>query len=349
MHEDGSPHLHLWVKLKSRRKFSGVRGLETLRRLVRTPEREEGQQGNFQLMRNIKDVLKYVTKGGDYLPYQIDVEEELKAKKKSTGKCTEIVSLLQKPDGLQMVMDQHPAYLLQHSRSVLHFLELRGQLQMKRKRTPTRKATSFRVTKTPTNDGNVSTTRHADGVPLSEELQDHLSISQPSAASWILNLNRDESFVALERWLTSNLLQTPRGERPPRTSQLYLWGPPGTGKSRMINELSNYFRIYYVPTTEDFYDYYNDEDYDIAVIEEFKAQKTIQWMNQWLDGQPMIARYKGGQRMKFFNIPTIILSNFELSDCYNGSTTQALNPLFSRLEIINMTQNFWLHTENEAL
>lgn len=93
--------------------------------------------------------------------------------------------------------------------------------------------------------------------------------------------------------------------------QLYLFGPTGIGKTYFLQLLTKCVRVYNLPTGEDFYDQYQDELFDLAVIEEFKSQKTIQWLNQWLDGAQMNLRKKGTQYYKTKSIPTLIFSNFD--------------------------------------
>jgi len=85
-----------------------------------------------------------------------------------------------------------------------------------------------------------------------------------------------------------------------------------------------------MPVNEDFYDFYSDEGTDLIVLDEFKASKPIQVLNQWLDGQQLTVRVKGGQRMKLKNHPFIILSNYTLEECYTGAFTR-LDTLRARL------------------
>lgn len=97
--------------------------------------------------------------------------------------------------------------------------------------------------------------------------------------------------------------------------------------------LAKRLSVYYIPH-EDFYDSYDDEAYDLAVLDEFGGQKTPTWLNMWLDGQPMPLRKKGSQCMKYNNLPTIICSNSDLFDCYNAVRQERLDALAERLTII---------------
>lgn len=128
-------------------------------------------------------------------------------------------------------------------------------------------------------------------------------------------------------WLVKNLLV----KRPFKAPQLFISGPPDVGKTHLVNYLSQFFRIYHVPTGEDFYDLYEDEEYDLCVIDEFKAQKTIQWLNMFLQGSPCPLRKKGSQYLKVKNLPVIILSNYSLEDCYKNQDSTRLESLKARL------------------
>lgn len=138
----------------------------------------------------------------------------------------------------------------------------------------------------------------------------------------------------LINWLNTAIRQ-PRVHRSP---QLYLWGPPGIGKSRLIQELSKFLMIYHIPRDEEFYDQWEDKTYDLAVLDEFKASKRIQWLNSWLDGYPLPLRMKGRQYLKIQNIPTIIISNYPLTEVYKASI--ARDALEQRFIFVNITEDF---------
>jgi len=149
--------------------------------------------------------------------------------------------------------------------------------------------------------------------------------------------------IQLTTWMNLNLVLGKTTGRSPRQKQLWLCGPPGIGKTRIRAHLATYLRIYIVPNDEDFYDDWEDNLYDLAVFDEFKGQKTIQWMNSWLDGQPKPLRKKGSQYTKHQNVATVILSNFTPQQCYHKAFNQhasQLAPLLDRLEVVQWdTQN----------
>nr|QKI29018.1 Rep [Kummerowia striata CRESS virus] len=138
--------------------------------------------------------------------------------------------------------------------------------------------------------------------------------------------------LQIAKWICSNIRQ-PRKFKAP---QLYIHGPRNLGKTSLIEWLEKSLSVYHVPTTEEFYDQYSD-DYDLVVIDEFKGQKTIQWLNQFLQGSPMPIRKKGSQSMKLKNLPVVILSNYRLSEVYMKAANDGrLNTLECRLEIVEV-------------
>lgn len=153
--------------------------------------------------------------------------------------------------------------------------------------------------------------------------------------------------LQLTDWLTRNILV----KRKFRQEQLYIWGPPAIGKTTFIMQLSRFLRIYNIPTDEDYYDDWEDGSYDLAVMDEFKGHKTVQWLNRWLDGSMMPIKKKGAQYLKRTNVPTIILSNYSPEECYHNALQKdarfsvALSALLSRMTCIALQSHFNLFPE----
>lgn len=145
----------------------------------------------------------------------------------------------------------------------------------------------------------------------------------------------NEGAVSVANWLTENLVGRPK--RTFRKEQLWVYGPPKTGKSTMILKLAEMFRVYCVPK-EDFYDFYDDTKVDVAVLDEFRSEKPITWMNAFLDGQMMNIRQKGKQTIKRKNIPCIVLSNLAPSDCYRGVEVPVRVAFESRFVTVALSQ-----------
>lgn len=77
--------------------------------------------------------------------------------------------------------------------------------------------------------------------------------------------------ITIAHWLNENMLTT----RILKAAQLYITGGVNLGKTTFLMNLAKYFRIYYIPFNEDFWCDYNDNDYDLAVLDEFKGQKQV--------------------------------------------------------------------------
>ena len=139
-------------------------------------------------------------------------------------------------------------------------------------------------------------------------------------------------------WLNKNVRSsTPRARK---TKQLYIWGATNTGKTTLVDRLAKSCNVYIMPT-EDFYDEWSNTDYDICIFDEFTACKTLQWLNQWLEGGMMHLRKKGSCIIKTFNIPTIILSNEEPGDVYHKvkiDKPAVFEAFLGRLEVVNVKQ-----------
>lgn len=149
-------------------------------------------------------------------------------------------------------------------------------------------------------------------------------------------LGTDKAIETILKWIAANL-ETPRKFKQP---QLYIYGPANVGKTTLWMTLSQYFRIYKMPH-EDFYDGFQNGKFDLAVLDEFKADKKITWLNEWLEGSMMSIRYKGSQGLKTQNIPTIILSNYSLEECYANIAEHnpgRLDTIRCRLEVVYLTE-----------
>lgn len=140
-------------------------------------------------------------------------------------------------------------------------------------------------------------------------------------------------------WITTQVQGTP--VRPFGTPQLMVIGPTGIGKTTLLMHLSKLLRIYWVPMGESFYDGYRDEAYDIIVFDEYRSQKTIQFMNSFVQGSPMTLRVKGGQVMKRKNLPVIVLSNYEPHQAYSNvqrDSPEVLKSYLRRFQVVRCNQ-----------
>lgn len=139
--------------------------------------------------------------------------------------------------------------------------------------------------------------------------------------------------TVIVEWLNSNLFTS----RDFKQKQLYIFGPKNFGKTSLILRLSKYLRVYSMPHSEDFYDGYADSEFDLIFLDEFRGNKTIQFLNLWLQGGlPFCYRTKGGQGMKRKNLPCIICSNYSLENCYKDENK--IETLRTRLDEVMLSE-----------
>jgi len=174
---------------------------------------------------------------------------------------------------------------------------------------------------------------HEDGMKPIEQIQ--------------LKYRRDPDLIYQDRVIVSWLVKNLCMKRPFKAKQLFITGPPDVGKTHLVNYLSEFLRVYHIPANEDFYDHYTD-DVQLCVLDEFKAQKTVQWMNEFLQGSLMSLRKKGSQYLKRSNPPVIILSNYTLEDCYKNQDSTRLESLKCRLLEVHVYQRIEIYDLPEA-
>jgi len=119
-------------------------------------------------------------------------------------------------------------------------------------------------------------------------------------------------------WLNLNIKKS----RAFKQEQLYISGPMNSRKTSLLLKLNDYLRTYEIPT-EDFYDLYPHPEPELLWMDEFKGQKTIQFLNLLAQGAPMTLRIKGAQKMKLKNIPLIVLSNLTIAQCYHKAVEKS--------------------------
>ncbi len=145
---------------------------------------------------------------------------------------------------------------------------------------------------------------------------------------------------AVLAWLIPNLMV---GDvRLFKQPQLMIIGPTGVGKTSLIMSLCKHCRVYWLPMGEDFYDGYSDEAYDLIVVDEFRSQKTIQFLNSFVQGSPVSLRIKGAQITKRKNLPVIVLSNYEPAQSYHKvqqSNPGVLQAFMSRFQVVRCLQD----------
>lgn len=142
----------------------------------------------------------------------------------------------------------------------------------------------------------------------------------------------DEANLQIYTWLLQNILNP----RELRQKQLWIVGEPGCGKTTLYTLLENFLRLYIPIYETDYLENYDDEDYDLVVYDEFKGQKTLTFLNSFIDGSYKRYNVKFGSINKKKNIPVIFLSNFPPTVVYSKAKDLTLDAFVERLLIVQV-------------
>lgn len=141
------------------------------------------------------------------------------------------------------------------------------------------------------------------------------------------------------RWLSLNLCLP----RPRRSKQLWIHGPPGVGKSALVEVLRRCCKVYTFPDEPQLEDW--TDNIDLVVYDEPEAHK-LKFMNKFLSGEVirLPARYR--TVVKTHNPGFIFLSNNTPEQVYHQASVPSSTsyPNFvaflDRLEIIEVDTSF---------
>ncbi len=260
-----------------------------------------GSHGNYQGCRNVLQTLKYVTKESNYVSHQVDVKAMLEAASlKKNTKSHLIATKMVNGATLASLNLTDPGYVMLNLKKLKDYQSLLLILSMKKA-----------VKK---------------WVPI-----DSLDQDTP-----------EESIIA--DWLNTSLVSGPGASdlvqinaKPLVMKHLWLTGSTGIGKSHMVLKLAQLgVRFYQIPKDEDYYDLYEDGAYDLALLDEYRSHKTIQWLNQWTDGTPMLLKQKGSAAyIKKQPMHTLILSNYSIEEAYCKSSEDKLETLHRRFDVVD--------------
>lgn len=174
-----------------------------------------------------------------------------------------------------------------------------------------------------------------DFINLVDKLADDVPLAEWTKA---FTESTDWSSGRLVEWL--NLNCGPKTVRPFKQKQLWLCGEANIGKTTLVEQLSKYHKVYYCPYDGDWYDNF-DKTYDLVVLDEFRGQKSLQWLNKFLEGSPMpLNRRSTNTYTKLRNIPVIILSNSTPEKCFHKkaiSDPSGFVAFTKRLELLEFT------------
>lgn len=131
------------------------------------------------------------------------------------------------------------------------------------------------------------------------------------------------------------------------TKPVSLWidGRPSTGKSTLVEWLSDCFNTYRPPKQEEWHDLISS-DTELILMDEYSGDKTLNVLNSMLDNTKKPYKRRGQAPLLLGYIPTIILANGTPSDIYSGGANksekqayhyaQQLEALETRLRVVSL-------------
>jgi response regulator of citrate/malate metabolism len=116
---------------------------------------------------------------------------------------------------------------------------------------------------------------------------------------------------------------------PDRQRHLFIWGKGETGKSRFVNMLKRFFRVYEYNTSEKYQENFEDMKADIILVDEFCddakfSGMKIQHYNNLLDGAGKVpVKYQNAyQRDITLGIPCIFIGNVNPGELFPEDPTE---------------------------
>lgn len=120
-------------------------------------------------------------------------------------------------------------------------------------------------------------------------------------------------------------------------SQKNLWicGPPGTGKSRMVYQYAQERRIrIYHKLQNKWWDGYSGQELVLVEDADPSTMRILaSHMKVWSDRYPFTAEVKGSARMMNSLFEFVITSNYSIDDCFNSVDATAIKRRFDILEM----------------
>lgn len=120
-----------------------------------------------------------------------------------------------------------------------------------------------------------------------------------------------------------------------RQKNFWIWGPPGTGKSRWAwNQGGNI----YLKSQNKWWDGFHLEEYNIVLLEDWPNDKAMLAPNMktWADRYKFIAEVKGGT---IWVAPgkyrLVVTSNYSIEQCFNPGDVDAIKRRFNEIHIEN--------------
>lgn len=130
-----------------------------------------------------------------------------------------------------------------------------------------------------------------------------------------------------------------------KIKHLYIHGQCNLGKTtRLLDPLKERLNIYYISKDQLQNLPWKNDKYDLCILDDYKGEKPITWMNEFLGSRNMNIRVPGGFHNKKTQIvPTIIISNTTLAQCYqehieSHGRDEIFQAFENRFQVIHLKQ-----------
>lgn len=270
-------------------------------KLDRLSKGEDGQckHGNYDTVRHgIRAAVEYLTKE-DPFPVLFNMDLQKILAKKKTKISDDVKKAIDTGVSMLEIMDTFGGFVLLHLRHIKEY-------QVERAR---------QLSRVP---------RFPDGA---------------ATPTWATDTNTMEAQRILA-WINAEIFHKDangvRTERPRKQKQLWLHGPPDTGKTGIIMTLAETIRVGWAPMEKGWWDEFEDGAFDLIVFDEFKGGWPIRHINSIVEGVPFHMRRRNGDGMKLKNTPVIITSNFDPYGCYSNLRAEEVDPTMARFTVIKI-------------
>lgn len=171
---------------------------------------------------------------------------------------------------------------------------------------------------------------------LKTMLEDYMNMGYLEfAEKWPREAYKDKT--KLEQWRIDHTPVTEPYDRDLKDKNYWIWGSPGTGKSRWARSQCPQEQIY-LKATNKWWSGYIDNVHHLILMEDFPndAKYMANLIKLWADRYSFTAEVKGGTLLiepkKWY---LIITSNYSIDECFEGADALAIKRRFREVMILS--------------